>query len=160
MNSEKPFALLRIAFGVVWAIDAGFKWTPSFINGFTGYLTSALDGQPAWIQDWINMWVHFVSINPHAFAIVVALGESAIAAGLIFGLFTRLALAGGIILALVIWVTAEGFGGPYAAGSTDVGTGIIYVLVFIALWLGRSWRSYSLDSLIKRRLRSSSKNSE
>jgi hypothetical protein len=28
-------AALRIAFGVVWAVDAWFKWQPSFVGGFT-----------------------------------------------------------------------------------------------------------------------------
>ncbi|HEY8868391.1 MAG TPA: hypothetical protein VIM30_03270 [Candidatus Limnocylindrales bacterium] len=33
--------LLRITFGVVWAIDAWFKWQPDSINNFTAYLTGA-----------------------------------------------------------------------------------------------------------------------
>jgi len=28
----------------------------------------------------------------------------------------------------------EGFGGPYTAGATDIGTGIIYAVVFAALY--------------------------
>ncbi len=29
--------VLRIAFGLVWAVDARFKWQPDFINNFTDY---------------------------------------------------------------------------------------------------------------------------
>jgi len=57
--------VLRIAFGIVWAIDASFKWAPDFIIGFSGTLTGALDGQPAWIQAWIKLWSNIVSVDPH-----------------------------------------------------------------------------------------------
>jgi hypothetical protein len=33
--------LLRITFGLMWAIDAWFKWQPDFLNNFTSYLTGA-----------------------------------------------------------------------------------------------------------------------
>jgi hypothetical protein len=39
--------LLLITFGLVWAIDAWFKWQPDFINNFTAYLTGAQQNQPA-----------------------------------------------------------------------------------------------------------------
>jgi thiosulfate dehydrogenase [quinone] large subunit len=48
-------------------------------------------------------------------------------------------------MALVIWSTAEGFGGPYAAGSTDIGAAIIYVLVFVALFLTNAGLIMGLD---------------
>lgn len=56
--------LLRIAFGLVWAIDAWFKWQPDFLNHFTEYLTSAQQDQPAWVAAWIGFWVDLVKIDP------------------------------------------------------------------------------------------------
>ncbi len=150
MTQEKLMACIRIAFGFVCGIDAWFKWQPAFQNGFVDQVSGALDGQPALIAAWIQGWVHLVSINPHFFAVIVALSETALALGLIFGLFTRAALAGGILLALIIWSVPEGFGGPYVAGSTDIGTAIIYVFVLLALWAGRSWIALSLDSILKK----------
>ncbi len=149
---DRSFAILRIIFGAVWLIDASFKWNPAFLNNLTDYLTGGAQGQPALVQAWIELWVKSVSVDPHLFAVIVAISETAIAIGLLFGLFTEIAIAGGIAMALVIWSTAEGFGGPYAAGSTDIGTAIIYVLVFVALWLGRSWRYYSVDRYLKSRI--------
>ncbi|HQU08051.1 MAG: hypothetical protein B7X04_03490 [Parcubacteria group bacterium 21-54-25] len=151
MNSREDtsFAVLRIIFGVVWLIDASFKWNTAFLDNFTKYLIEGAQGQPAVVQDWINFWVHTVSINPHFFGVIVAIAETAIALGLIFGAFTKLAMSGGIALALVIWSTAEGLGGPYVPGSTDIGTAIIYVIVFVALWLGKSWRVYSVDRFLR-----------
>jgi thiosulfate dehydrogenase [quinone] large subunit len=147
----RSFAALRIVFGAVWAIDAYFKWQPAFINNFTSYLLEGAQGQGPLVQGWINLWVHTVGVNPELFAYLVALGETGIALGLLFGLFTRMAMAGGIALAFVIWSTAEGFGGPYVAGSTDIGAAIIYVLLFFALWFGKSWRTWSIDGWLKKK---------
>lgn len=151
-TQEKSFALLRIAFGVVWLIDASFKWSPAFLNNFTSYLVQGAQDQPMWVQAWINLWIKGVGVDPHLFAILVALGETAIAIGLLLGLLTEVTLLGGVLMILVIWSTAEGFGGPYVPGATDIGAGIIYVFVFIALWLGKSWRRYSLDSFLKEKI--------
>lgn len=149
---DRSFAILRIIFGGVWLIDAWFKWSPAFINNLTDYLTEGAQGQPALVQAWIHLWVQGVSVDPHLFAIIVAIAETAIAIGLLFGLFTEIAIIGGVLMALVIWSTAEGFGGPYAAGSTDIGAAIIYAIVFIALWLGKCWRQYSIDSVLRKKI--------
>ncbi len=45
----------------------------------------------------------------------------------------------------VIWSTAEGSGGPYKAGSTDIGAAIICVLVFAGLFLSSAGPYYGLD---------------
>lgn len=137
--------LLRIAFGVVWAFDAWFKWQPQFVTNFAGYLTGAQQGQPAWVQSWIGFWVTLVRVNPGIFARLVALGETAIAVTLILGILTNLSTIGGAVLALMIWSTAEGFGGPYQAGSTDVGSAVIYALVLAGLFLSQAGLYLGLD---------------
>ena len=53
-----PKDAVRIAFGVIWAIDAALKWTPGFRAGYLGYLTSAAKGQPSWLQPWFSFWIH------------------------------------------------------------------------------------------------------
>src|SRR5215471_9869956 len=124
--------LLRILFGVVWGFDAWFKWQPDFVNNFATYVTGAQDGQPWPIHHWIQFWVNTIGIDPTLFAYAVAVGETAIAIALIIGAFTNLTALVGVLLSVVIWSTAEGFGGPYNAGSTDIGAAIIYPLVFAA----------------------------
>ena len=141
----KGIGILRIVFGIVWAIDAWFKWQPDFINNFSSFLTGPLDGQPAWIQSWINFWINVIKVDPHVFAHLVAIGETAVAIGLLFGLLSNLTNIVGILLSIVIWTTAEGFGGPYTAGSTDIGAAIIYVLVFVGLFLAVSGLYYGVD---------------
>ena len=145
-SSSGKFALLRIAFGLVWAIDASFKWQSTFISGFKETVGGAIANQPQLIQAWIKLWVNIISVNPHLFAILTAVVETIIALGLIFGVATRYIIYLGIIFALLIWTTAEGFGGPYQESSTDIGAGIIYVFVFVALLLGKAWQAYSWDA--------------
>lgn len=52
-----------------------------------------------------------------------------------------------VVFALLIWSVGEAFGGPYVAGSTDIGAGIIYALVAAGLLIGVSWKEYSIDSI-------------
>ena len=129
---------LRIVFGLIWGIDAWFKWQPGFIVGFSDYLSGAQAGQPLIVHHWIGFWLNVVGIDPTAFAYATAIGETAIAVALIFGVFTNLTAVGGSLLSLIIWSTAEGFGGPYASGSTDIGAAVMYVLVFSGLFLASS----------------------
>jgi hypothetical protein len=70
--------LLRIVFGLVWGIDAWFKWQPDFVNNFTGYLTNAQQqaGQPAIVQNWIGFWINTVKVDPHVFAHGIAVAET------------------------------------------------------------------------------------
>ena len=144
----KGFGILRIVFGLVWAIDAWFKWQPDFINNFSSYLQGTLDGQPGWVQTWINFWINIVGVDPHVFAHLVAIGETAIAIALIVGAFSNLTYIVGVLLSIVIWTSAEGFGGPYVAGSTDIGAAIIYVLVFAGLFLANAGLYYGVDRYV------------
>ncbi|MBF6595225.1 MAG: DoxX family protein [Thermaceae bacterium] len=141
---------LRIVFGLVWAVDAWFKWQPTFFEQFVSYLMGAHQGQPPLVSNWIGFWVNVVKVDPHVFAHLVALGETALAVGLIFGLFSNVVNLAGILLSLVIWSTAEGLGGPYTAGSVDIGSAIIYVLVFVGLYFSRAGLYLGMDSIIGR----------
>jgi uncharacterized membrane protein YphA (DoxX/SURF4 family) len=137
--------ILRIIFGIVWAIDGAFKWAPEFVNNFASYVSGVMADQPAAVQAWLKFWVDVIQIDPHVFAHFVAVAETALAVALILGLFSNLAYLGGVLLSIVIWSTAEGFGGPYRAGSTDIGAAIIYVLVFVGLYLSQAGLALGLD---------------
>ena len=132
-------ALLRVAFGALWAVDAWFKWQPSFSRGYLGYLQAAASRQPGYLRGWFDLWLNLIGTDPSLFAFLTALTETLIAMGLLLGVARRLDYAAGFLLSLLIWTTAEGFGGPYTAGSTDVGAAIIYAFVFAGL--------YGLDEL-------------
>jgi nitrite reductase (NO-forming) len=129
---------LRIGFGVIWLTDAAMKWLPGFRSGFTGMVSGAAQGQPGWLLPWFRFWTGLVSPHAALFAYAVAVTETLIAVALLAGFARRLSCAGALVFSLMIWSVAEGFGGPYAAGSTDIGTGIIYAVAFAGLLvLGR-----------------------
>src|SRR5689334_22679106 len=79
----RAIALLRIAFGLIWAIDAWFKWQPGFIGSFTDQITKAKQDQPQGVQSWLSFWSHLVGSNPHFFAYLTAVVETALAVFLI-----------------------------------------------------------------------------
>jgi thiosulfate dehydrogenase (quinone) large subunit len=148
----RGLGLVRILFGVAQAIDAAFKWSPGFFGHFTQYLSDAADGQPEHIKGWIALWAHIVHANPSLFASVVAIAETLIAIGLILGAFSTLVDIAGALLMFLIWSTAEGFGGPYKPGSTDIGAAIIYILVFAVLFFTRAGLYFGLDRILGPRL--------
>lgn len=130
----KHVAVFRIIFGVIWGIDAAFKWLPSFRSGFLDQITSAAQGQPSWLSSWFHFWIRFLSHNPHLFAVGTAIIESLVAIALLLGFARRTTYLSAIVFSLVIWGVAEGFGGPYNSASTDIGTAVIYAVVFFALY--------------------------
>lgn len=123
----------RIIFGLIWAVDAFFKWSPAFARNYVSMLVSASRGQPAWLQPWFRAWIHLVSPAPHFWAVLTALVETATALGLLVGFAQKTGYLVGIAFSLLIWSTAEGFGGPYTPGATDIGTSIIYAVAFAYL---------------------------
>lgn len=150
-----PKDAVRISFGVVWLIDAILKWLPGFRAGYLNALTEGARGQPSWLQPWFNFWVDLQAPRVAFFATLVAVIETLIALALIFGFARKLTYVAAISLSLLIWSTAEGFGGPYTASSADIGTGIIYALVFAALLVLNAQcgpSRFSVDALIERRI--------
>ncbi len=150
----RKVAALRVAFGIIWAIDAEFKWHPAFLTSYLQQVVAAGEGQPSWLAWLYSGAEHVIRIDPMGFAIATAVIESVIALGLILGFARRAGYVAGFGFSVLVWVFAEGFGGPYTAGTTDIGTGIIYAVVFAGLYgLDRYAGSspYSLDAFIERR---------
>ncbi|MGH7076071.1 MAG: multicopper oxidase domain-containing protein [Stellaceae bacterium] len=147
-------AALRVAFGVIWAVGAALTWSPDFAVHYVGYLHNAAQGQPGWLAGWFAMWIGLVTPHAMLFTWLTRIVESAIALALLTGFARKTLYVVGALFSLLVWSTAEGFGGPYTVGATNMGTAIAYVLIFIAL-IGidnRGGRNpYSLDFLIERR---------
>jgi thiosulfate dehydrogenase (quinone) large subunit len=148
---------LRLLFGVVWAIDAYLKWQPAFIHGYAANVASAAQGQPDWLRPFFRFWRHLVAHDPRLSAYATAVIETLIALFLIFGFARRTLYILGAFWSLAIWVIPEGFGGSFLAGATDIGTAIMYVVIFAILYsletLPTDTRAWTLDRLIERRIR-------
>jgi nitrite reductase (NO-forming) len=145
---------LRVAFGIIWAMGAALTWSPDFAVHYVGYLHNAAHGQPGWSAWWFSSWIALVTPNAGVFVWLTRIIESLIALALLLGLGRRTLYVLGALFSLLVWSTAEGFGGPYTVGATNMGTAISYVLIFVAL-IGLDYRAgfvpYSLDYLIERR---------
>ena len=128
-----PKDALRIAFGVIWLIDATLKWLPGFKDSYMSTIMGIRDGQPQWLRWWFDFWINLQHPAVTFFWVLVAATETLIALALIFGFARKLTYIAAIIFSVLIWATAEGFGGPYTSGASDIGTAIIYAVVFLGL---------------------------
>jgi nitrite reductase (NO-forming) len=112
------------------------------------------DGQPGWLKPWFTFWINLQHPHPYFWAYLVAAVETLIALALIFGFARKLTYISAIVFSLLIWATAEGFGGPYTSGSSDIGTAIVYAVVFAGL-LALSYYAgpsrYSVDYYLEQR---------
>jgi uncharacterized membrane protein YphA (DoxX/SURF4 family) len=124
---------LRIGFGLIWAIDATLKWLPGFRNSFGQTMNGLADGQPAWLRPWFDLWGGMGHTEALMFAYLIAVTETAIALAVIFGFARKITYIVAAGYSLMLWAVAEGFGGPYQSGATDIGTGVIYAVVFLGL---------------------------
>jgi uncharacterized membrane protein YphA (DoxX/SURF4 family) len=150
-----PKSAVRIGFGLVWAIDAFFKWRPGFINGFKGMVQMAGQGQPGWLHWFFSATNSIFTSDPHAWAYGIAALETLIAVALIAGFARKTTYLVTIVSGLGIWAVAEGFGGPYTASSTDIGAACIYALVALALLvlsLQAGPSRYSADYYLEQRI--------
>jgi nitrite reductase (NO-forming) len=147
-------AAVRVAFGVVWLGDAALKWLPAYRTNFLDELRTGAQGQPRWLHPWFHLVVRLASPRIALFAGGTAILETLLALALLAGFARKFVYLGGTVYSLLVWATAEGFGGPYSASSTDIGAAIIYAVVSFALLVvnARSETSrYSVDRLIERR---------
>lgn len=135
-----------IGFGALWAWDTLFKWHPYYLTHIVGYIAGAQGHVPGWVAAYDQGWIAVITfISPVLFGVLAALMEAAIAWSLLAGRWLRVFLPVGLVYTLVIWSTAEGFGGPYtAAGQTGMpgnilGNAVNYMLVFGFLMVAYQW---------------------
>ena len=149
-------ALLRIVFGLIWLIDAGLKMNHVFVNDFKADFTEGAAGQPGWLHWWFHFWTRVIDTSPSTFAYITIVLETALGLSLLFGFARRSGYVVGFIFSLAIWAIPEGFGGPYSMSSTDIAQGLIYALVYAALFGLESAietkPAWAVDTWIERRV--------
>lgn len=67
------------------------------------YITDVVSGQPQWLLPWFHFWFSMIQIDPDLYARMTQLIETAIAAGLLFGLDRKwtLSLVGRVFALLI-----------------------------------------------------------
>ena len=145
-------SIARIVFGLMWAADGFFKLSPNFT--ITPFISHDLSGQNILFRTWYQFWYDIISPIPQFWVWVITLTEFGLAFSLIFGFMRKVGYLSGIITSLVIWGVPEHFGGPYDSFSTNIGTGIIYAMVFLLFIIINSLEGpsrYSIDYFIEQR---------
>ncbi len=146
---------VRIAFGVIWAIDAIFKFLPGFVHGQTlgKELGAGDDVQTPIIHQWIQLWHSAAESAPAAFAIGTGVIEVLIAVALLLGAFSNFLFIGSAIWSFGIWSAAEGFHLPWSkSGITDLGPSVGYIIASLALFYAVAGATWSVDPWLKPRL--------
>ena len=147
-------SIIRITLGVAWLFDGYLKFQPGMIEALPGFVTTAKYGQPSWLQPWFNFWSQLASSNPVLFAYTIGPIEVALGLALVIGFMRKIVYICGFFFSLLIWSVPEGFGGPYTASTTDIGTGIVYSFVFLSLIMINALSGpskYSLDYYLEHR---------
>src|SRR5580658_5098582 len=150
-----PKYALRFTFGTIWLIDAVLKWLPGFRSGYMGMISGAGKGQPGWLHGWFSFWTTLQSPHPGFYVSLVAVLETLVALAVLLGFARKVSYFAAAGFSVVIWAVAEGFGGPYASGASDIGTAIIYALVFMCLLTLSAYTgpdTYSVDHYLERKI--------
>jgi uncharacterized membrane protein YphA (DoxX/SURF4 family) len=150
-----PNDALRITFGAIWLVGAILKWLPGFRHDYLATIMGQAQGQPGWLKPWFDFWINLQHDRSVFFADLVAAVETIIALALILGFARKVTYISATIFSLLIWMTAEGFGGPYTASAAALGTALIYALVFfslIALSYYAGAARYSVDYYLEHRI--------
>ncbi|GAA3720671.1 hypothetical protein [Streptomyces tremellae] len=144
-------AAVRVGFGVLWAIDAVFKWLPGFIHGQTlgDELGKADAVKTPVLHQWLQLWHAVGTSSPGTFAVVTAVVETLIALGLLLGAFSNLVLLGSAVFSFGIWSGAEGFHLPWKQGMTDLGPSVGYIFASLALYYAFAGSTWSLDTRLR-----------
>jgi hypothetical protein len=122
---------------VFWLSQAYFALTPAnrapqAVNGMIAGMES---GEPGWLSAIERGGASLVANQGLAASVVLALALAGIAVGVYLPRpFAKATLALAIVVALVIWVVAEAFGGMLAGGATDPNSGPLLVLLALAYW--------------------------
>jgi uncharacterized membrane protein YphA (DoxX/SURF4 family) len=150
-----PKYALRFTFGTIWLIDAVLKWLPGFRSGYMGMISGAGKGQPGWLHGWFSFWTNLQSPHPGFYVTLVAVLETLVALAVLLGFARKVSYFAAAGFSVVIWAVAEGFGGPYASGASDIGTAIIYALVFMCLLTLSAYTgpdTYSVDHYLEKKI--------
>jgi hypothetical protein len=129
--------LARALWLVLWLSLAYFALTPAnrAPQAVSGMIAGMNSGEPGWLSAIERGGASLVANQGLAASVVLAVALVVIAVGVYLPRpFARATLVLAIVVALVIWVVAEAFGGILAGGGTDPNSGPLLVLLALAYW--------------------------
>jgi len=143
-NKERWLAVLRIFAGLFF-LNAGIpKLNSEFVGGMAATLKGFADGSWEWYRDFL-----LNTALPHATSLgyLVSLGEVAIGAALLLGLFTGLASIAGASMTINYYLATSHM------GPASEGINLYATVVFIILLATQAGRVWGLDYYLARKWR-------
>ena len=131
----------RVLWLVFWLSEAYFALTPAnrAPQAVTAMIASMESGEPGWLSAIDRGGASLVAHHGLVASVVLALALVLIAVGVYLPRpLAQATLVLAIVVALVIWVVAEGFGTILASGATDPNSGPVLVLLALAYWPART----------------------
>ncbi|WP_432844975.1 hypothetical protein ACQPXB_27930 [Amycolatopsis sp. CA-161197] len=105
------------------------------------------------IRQWIDLWQYIAALAPTGMGVATAIVETLIAVGLLTGTLCNVVYVGSAVYSFGIWSAAEAFGLPRsAAGATDIGPSIGYIIAALALLAAPGNAMWSVDRKLRPRL--------
>jgi hypothetical protein len=131
---------LQIALGLVWLLDAALQYQPyMFTKGFPQQAIATVGpGNPGWVAHPVHWAAQLMAGHIIEWDALFATLQLLIAVGLLSRRTVKLALAGSVVWAVMLWWMGEGLGGILVAPQSPVmgapGAAIIYALIAFLVW--------------------------
>ncbi|MEM0143807.1 MAG: DoxX family membrane protein [Candidatus Parvarchaeum sp.] len=148
-----PF-ITRLFLGFIFIADSLLKLIPDSAYLIKENVLSGAYGAWSFVYPWVAFWANFTANNINFFVVFAIVIEFLIGLFLILGFFKRLVYIAGAIYSITIWLTISQFGGPYIAGTLDIGATPFYFLLFLLLIFSeKDFNAYdiSVDKAIRKR---------
>jgi hypothetical protein len=127
----------RLVWLALWAGLAGFAVQEAnrSAEGLRDIFAGSASGQPAWLAAIANRTAGLVADRGLTVSIALAVVLAALAVG-IFGppAAVRTAVVVAVVLAAVIWLTAQALGGLVGGQGTDPNSGPLLIVLALAYW--------------------------
>lgn len=141
-------ASVRIFLGMVLLINSCQKLP--LINHFADVITADAEGQPLWIQSYINWFSKIASsIGPPKIGITAMIVEFLLGISLLSGSLIRVSSLLGGIYFLLILMPLEAFGGVFAPDATDLGSAIGLSIALLLVFVYQPNKKLSFTKLDK-----------
>jgi uncharacterized membrane protein YphA (DoxX/SURF4 family) len=153
-RNATALATLRIFVGIFFLLFGEYKvFGTEFTlhGGFEESIRSFLgQGTYPWMAPVLR---HIVLPHAHLYAFLTAYGELLIGLGLVFGMLTRVASLFGMVLMMLLWLSA-GYPGPHVALWHYFGASLdwsVFAGCFATFFIGKPEMRWSLASWLRAR---------
>ena len=135
--------------GVLLLIDAVLEFQPGTYQVFNSLFYSNASVSPQPLRAILVFAAQLTAHQPAVWNGVLAALETALGVSIAAGILAEVSLLACLPLFLGIWIFGQGVGLPFAQGTTDLNSGPVYLMLALVLWLGHSWRRFSVYSWVR-----------